>query len=279
MKFGTHVSIAGGLDKAPERAYELGCECFQLFTRSPRGGQPSRLDDEVINNFISDCDKYGLKNYYVHTPYFINLASKDKKVRNNSIRLIREDLERSSLLKVKSIMTHLGSSKDMEREEAVKNVAESVVKILDGYKGSSVLMLENSAGQGDTIGDTFEEVEEILRLADIDEVMVCIDTAHMFGAGYDLRDKNSLDQTIKKIEDSFGLERVMLIHGNDSKVDLGERKDRHEHIGKGKIGEEGFKAIVSDPRLKHLDIIVENPPDKVAEDIKLLKSYRNLVKK
>ena len=274
MKFGTHVSIAGGLDKAPERAYKLGCECFQLFTRSPRGGQPSRLDDEVIDNFITDCDKYGLENYYVHTPYFINLASKDNKVRNNSIRLIREDLERSSLLKVKSIMTHLGSSKGMEREEAVKNVAESVVKILDGYKGSSVLMLENSAGQGDTIGDTFEEVEEILRLADIDEVMVCIDTAHMFGAGYDLRDKKSLDQTIKKIEDSFGLERVMLIHGNDSKVDLGERKDRHEHIGKGKIGEEGFKAIVSDSRLKHLDIIVENPPDEVAEDIKLLKSYR-----
>ena len=274
MKFGTHVSIAGGLDKAPERAYKLGCECFQLFTRSPRGGQPSRLDDEVIDNFLTDCDKYGLENYYVHTPYFINLASKDNKVRNNSIRLIREDLERSSLLKVKSIMTHLGSSKGMEREEAVKNVAESVVKILDGYKGSSVLMLENSAGQGDTIGDTFEEVEEILRLADIDEVMVCIDTAHMFGAGYDLRDKKSLDQTIKKIEDSFGLERVMLIHGNDSKVDLGERKDRHEHIGKGKIGEEGFKAIVSDSRLKHLDIIVENPPDEVAEDIKLLKSYR-----
>ena len=274
MKFGTHVSIAGGLDKAPERAYKLGCECFQLFTRSPRGGQPSRLDDEVIDNFLTDCDKYGLENYYVHTPYFINLASKDNKVRNNSIRLIREDLERSSLLKVKSIMTHLGSSKGMDREEAVKNVAESVVKILDGYKGSSVLMLENSAGQGDTIGDTFEEVEEILRLADIDEVMVCIDTAHMFGAGYDLRDKNSLDQTIKKIEDSFGLERVMLIHGNDSKVDLGERKDRHEHIGKGKIGEEGFKAIVSDSRLKHLDIIVENPPDEVAEDIKLLKSYR-----
>ena len=274
MKFGTHVSIAGGLDKAPERAYKLGCECFQLFTRSPRGGQPSRLDDEAIDNFLTDCDKYGLENYYVHTPYFINLASKDNKVRNNSIRLIREDLERSSLLKVKSIITHLGSSKGMDREESVKNVAESVVKILDGYKGSSVLMLENSAGQGDTIGDTFEEVEEILRLADIDEVMVCIDTAHMFGAGYDLRDKKSLDQTIKKIEDSFGLERVMLIHGNDSKVDLGERKDRHEHIGKGKIGEEGFKAIVSDSRLKHLDIIVENPPDEVAEDIKLLKSYR-----
>ena len=274
MKFGTHVSIAGGLDQAPGRAHELGCECFQLFTRSPRGGQPSRLDDEVIKNFLRDCDKYGLENYYVHTPYFINLASLDKKVRNNSIRLIREDLERSSLLKVKSIMTHLGSSKGMERKEAIKNVADSVVKIMDGYKGSSVLMLENSAGQGDTIGDTFEEVDEILRLADIDEVGVCIDTAHMFGAGYDLRDKESLDETIEKIENTFGLKRVMLIHGNDSKVDLGERKDRHEHIGKGKIGEGGFRAIVADSRLNHLDIIVENPPDEVAEDIRLLKKFR-----
>jgi len=274
MKFGTHVSIAGGLDNAPKRASELGCECFQLFTRSPRGGQPSRLDDEIIENFLSDCKKYSIDNYYVHTPYFINLASADTKVRNNSIRLIREDLERASLLKVKSIMTHLGSSKGMERKEAVKNVAESVVKILDGYKGSSILMLENSAGQGDTIGDTFEEVAEIIQLADNDEIGVCIDTAHMFGAGYDLRDKKSLDVTLSKIENSFGIERVMLIHGNDSKVDLGERKDRHEHIGKGKIGEDGFKAIVADKRLSHLDIIVENPPDEVAEDIKLLKKFR-----
>jgi len=275
MKFGTHVSIAAGLDKAPKRANDLGCECFQLFTRSPRGGQPSRLDDEVIENFLSDCNKYDLDNYYVHTPYFINLASLDNKVRNNSIRLIREDLERSSLLKVKSIMTHLGSSKGMDRSEAIKNVADSVVKILDGYTGSSILMLENSAGQGDTIGDTFEEIAEILRLTDNDEVRVCIDTAHLFGAGYDLRDKESLDITLSKIKKSFGLDKVMLIHGNDSKVDLGERKDRHEHIGKGKIGEGGFKAIVEDSRLSHLDIIVENPPDEVAEDIKLLKKIRD----
>ena len=275
MKFGTHVSIAGGLDMTPKRAYDLGCECFQFFTRSPRGGQPSKLDEEVIENFLSDCEKFDIQNYYVHTPYFINLASADNKIRNNSIRLIREDLERSSLLKVRSIMTHLGSSKGMERGEAIQNVAASVLKILDGYKGSSVLMLENSAGQGDTIGDTFDEVAEILHLVDNEELGVCIDTAHMFGAGYDLRDKKSLDATLKKIESSFGLKRVMLIHGNDSKVGLGERKDRHEHIGKGKIGEGGFEAIINDSRLKHLDIIVENPPEKVAEDIELLKKLRD----
>jgi len=274
MNFGTHVSIAGGLEMAPKRAFDLGCECFQLFTRSPRGGKPSRLDDEVIEKFLADCAHFDLQNYYVHTPYFINLASLDSKVRNNSIRLIREDLERASLLRVKSIMTHLGSSKGMERNEAIKNVAYSVIKILDGYDGFSKLMLENSAGQGDTIGDTFEEVAEILHLTDNNDVGVCIDTAHMFGAGYDLRDKDSLNNTLSKIENSFGLHRVKLIHGNDSKIDLGERKDRHEYIGKGKIGEVGFKAIVREPRLKHLDIIVENPPEEVAMDIKLLKNFR-----
>jgi len=276
MNFGTHVSIAGSLEMAPKRAFDLGCECFQLFTRSPRGGKPSRLDDEVIEKFLADCVHFDLQNYYVHTPYFINLASLDSKVRNNSIRLIREDLERASLLRVKSIMTHLGSSKGMERNEAIKNVAYSVIKILDGYDGFSKLMLENSAGQGDTIGDTFEEVAEILHLTDNKEVGVCIDTAHMFGAGYDLRDKDRLNITLSKIENSFGLHRVKLIHGNDSKVDLGERKDRHEYIGRGKIGEGGFKAIVSEPRLKHLDIIVENPPEEVAGDIKLLKKFRDL---
>ena len=274
MNFGTHVSIAGGLEMAPKRAFDLGCECFQLFTRSPRGGKPSRLDDEVIEKFLADCAHFDLQNYYVHTPYFINLASLDSKVRNNSIRLIREDLERASLLRVKSIMTHLGSSKGMKRNEAIKNVAYSVIKILDGYDGFSKLMLENSAGQGDTIGDTFEEIAEILHLTDNKEVGVCIDTAHMFGAGYDLRDKDRLNITLSKIENSFGLHRVKLIHGNDSKVDLGERKDRHEYIGRGKIGEGGFKAIVSEPRLKHLDIIVENPPEEVAGDIKLLKKFR-----
>ena len=274
MNFGTHVSIAGGLEKAPERAHELGCECFQIFTRSPRGGQPSRLDDEVIEKFTSDCTNFGFENYYVHTPYFINLASLDKKVRNNSIRLIRDDLERASLLGVKSIMTHLGSSKGMSRVEAISNVAESVMKIIDGYEGSSILMLENSAGQGDTVGHLMEEIGEILNIIDNEEVGVCIDTAHLFGAGYDVRNEEALSDTLEEIESSFGLERVKLLHGNDSKVDLGERKDRHELIGKGKIGIGGFEAIVKDKRLEHLDIIVENPPEDVGEDIKLLKKIR-----
>lgn len=277
MKFGTHVSIAGGIDMAPKRAFDLGCECFQFFTRSPRGGKPSRLDGEVIEKFLSYCREFGFEDYYVHTPYFINLASVDKKVRNNSVKLIREDLERASLLEVKSIMTHLGSSRGISRKEALKNVADSVIKILDGYDGSSVLLIENSAGQGDTVGHRLEELEEILGIIDNKEIGVCIDTAHLFGAGYDVRDEKSLSDTIEQIDKCFGLDKVRLLHGNDSKAELGERKDRHELIGKGKIGVNGFKAIVNDLRLKHLDIIVENPPEEVEVDIKLLKELRDKV--
>ena len=277
MLFGTHVSIAGGLENAPKRAFDLGCECFQFFTRSPRGGKPSKLDDEVIGKFLADCTEYGFSNYYVHTPYFINLASLDKKVRGNSIRLIRDDLERSSMLKVKYIMTHLGSSKGMSREESIKNIAESVLKILDGYDGHSKLLLENSAGQGDTVGDRFEELAQILEQVDNRELGVCLDTAHMFGAGYDLRTTKTLNESLQEIEKTFGLEKLKLIHGNDSKVGLGERKDRHELIGKGKIGVKGFENVIKDKRLNKLDLIVENPPEKVAADIKLLKELRDSI--
>lgn len=274
MKFGAHVSIAGGIDKAPSRAYELGCECFQIFTRSPRGGQPSKMDGKIIDSFLNDCERFNMDKYYVHTPYFINLASKDKSLREKSVNLAREDLERSSRLRVDYIMTHLGSSKGIGRDEAVKNVAESVKMILDGSDYYSKLLLENSAGQGDTVGDRFEELAEIIENVGHQDLFVCLDTAHMFAAGYDIRDRESLEESFGLIAETFGIEKIKLLHGNDSKTDLGEKKDRHEHIGKGKIGTAGFKALLGFEQMKNVDMIVENPPDKVSEDIETLKKIR-----
>lgn len=275
MHFGTHVSIAGGIDNAPGRAFKLGCECFQLFTRSPRGGKPSPLDEKVVYRFLSDCKKYDFSNYYVHTPYFLNLASMNEDVRDNSIRIIREDMERSSLLEVKYVMTHLGSSKGMDRKVAMERVADSIIKILEGYEGQTNLLIENSAGQGDTIGSKFEELDFILNRVNNDDLGICLDTAHMFGAGYDVRNSKALGLSLQQIERTFGMDRLKLIHGNDTNVGLGERKDRHELIGKGNIGVEGFKTIISDQRLSSMDVIVENPPDKVAADIELLKQLRD----
>lgn len=275
MKFGSHVSIAGGIDKAPERAHKIGCECFQVFTRSPRGGKPPALGRDLVDSFLEACAEYGLSDYYVHTPYYINLASEKRDIRSSSIAIVREELERSSIIGAKYVMTHLGSSRGEDRTKAVQTVVDSLKKALDGaHKLSAGLLLENTAGQGDTIGDTFEELARILDGIERPGVGVCIDTAHLLASGYDIRTESALKDTLDSLSSVIGLDRVKLLHGNDSKASLGEKKDRHEHIGKGKVGKDGFKAIVNNPALKKLNMIVELPPDGVAADIKLLKRMR-----
>lgn len=274
MKFGAHVSIAGGIDKAPLRARKLGCECFQIFTRSPRGGQPKPLRKDLVDPFLAACSEYGFSDYYVHTPYYINFSSGKKALRSSSIAIVREELERSSVIQARYVMTHLGSAAGMTRSKAVRMVADGISKVLEGASFSTKLLLENTAGQGATIGDTFEELAEILDMVGDPALGVCIDTAHLLASGYDIRTDRALQKTLDSLSTAVGLGRVKLIHGNDSKVPLGGKKDRHEHIGKGEIGKDGFKAIISRPELKNLNMIVETPPDKVALDIKLLKRLR-----
>ena len=165
MKFGAHVSIAGGIENAPLRAKQLGCECFQMFTRSPRGGKPPELEERLLENFFHNCSEAAISDYYVHTPYFINLASGKEDLRGKSVDLVREELERSSALRVKYMMTHIGSAKGMERDVAISNVVDSVLRILEDYQGVTQLLLENTAGQGETIGVSFEEISLILERA------------------------------------------------------------------------------------------------------------------
>jgi len=275
MKFGAHVSIAGGIDKAPKRAHDLGCECFQIFSRSPRGGKPPELRDELVKSFLDECSKYNITEYYIHTPYYINLCSEKKDLRNSSIAIIKEELKRGSTLGVKYAMTHLGSSKDTGRKLAVKLIIESLQKVMNNGDFSTQLLLENTAGQGATVGDSFEELADILEGLREFDIGVCIDTAHLFASGYDIRSKEALNETLSIISNSIGLEHIKLFHGNDSKVGLGERKDRHEHIGKGKIGIDGFKNIIKDPTFDNINMIIETPPDKVGDDIKVLKKIRD----
>jgi deoxyribonuclease-4 len=263
MKFGAHVSIAGGINKAPERAHGLGCECFQMFTRSPRGGKPPALNKDLVDSFLSSCSMYSLSGYYVHTPYYINLASEKKNLRRSSVAIIEEELER-------------GSVKGMNRTKAVDMVIEGIAEILDGSDNlMTELLLENTAGQGETIGDTFGELARILDEIGTPWLGICIDTAHLLASGYDIRTGASLQSTLDTLSSVISPDRVKLLHGNDSKVGLGEKKDRHEHIGKGKIGKEGFKALVNHPTLKNLDMIVEIPPEEVTPNIEILKHMRD----
>ncbi|MXW44099.1 MAG: deoxyribonuclease IV [Candidatus Dadabacteria bacterium] len=275
MKFGAHVSIAGGIENAPLRARQLGCECFQMFTRSPRGGRPPELEDRLLEAFFLNCSEVSISDYYVHTPYFINLASGKEDLREKSVALVREELERSSALGVKYMMTHIGSAKDIQRDTAINNVVDSLLRVLENYSGTTQLLLENTAGQGHTIGASFEEISLILRRVTYDDLGVCIDTAHMFASGYDIRTREGVEELVESLGAAFAPETVRLVHANDSKVEFNSSKDRHEHIGEGKIGIDCFSSIIGNPFFENLDMIVEMPPPEVSEDVALLKKLRD----
>ena len=278
MKIGCHVSMAGGIWNAPKNAADLGCEVFQMFSRSPQGGPAPKIDKEVIKKFKEEMEKWGQEDCYIHAPYYINFASANPKTRKASVRVIREELERGSLVGAKYIMTHLGSSKDFTRKEALRLVASGLKTIMKGYKGSTEFLLEISAGSGSVIGDTFEELHQILEYIRARDVMIyhnigiCLDSAHMFASGYDIKTKKGFEETISIIKKTVGLDKIKLIHANDSKVGRGEKKDRHDHIGDGKIGVEGFKNLINS--FPEVDFILETEHDKVVEDIKKLKEIR-----
>ena len=282
MKFGAHISIAGGIDKAPERAHKIGCECFQFFSRSPHGGKNLELTEDKINNFKENCQKYNLKNYYIHTPYYINLASANNRIYYGSISAIRKELETADLLKAKAVVTHLGSAKDLREKEAEKKLVEGLVKIFNHpsppYQGRVILLLEITAGAGEIMGDTFEEIALFIKETEKEipknNIGVCFDTAHAFASGYDLRNQKAVKKTFDDFDKIIGIERLKLIHCNDSKVDLGSHVDRHDNIGNGKIGMEGFEAIINEPRLKNLDFILETPNNKEKDDLGVLKKMR-----
>jgi len=284
MLFGSHISIAGGIELAPERANSIGGEVLQIFSRSPRGGQPPKLTTEVIKNYKANCKKYNVKESYIHAPYYINLASKVPRIRWGSISVLRQELERGSSLGVKYLMTHLGSAKDYGRAKSTEKVINAIVCVLKDYKGSTQFLLEQSAGAGGEdgiIGGTLEELEVIMSTVNSQlsgvRAGICLDTCHAFAMGYDLRTKKAVNDFVKEIEKTVMLNNVKLLHFNDSKFDLGEHKDRHEHIGQGKIGKVGFAALVNHPKLKRLNAILETPKDKSGEFDKMnLKLLRNL---
>lgn len=274
MLFGAHVSIAGGLENAPVNAAEIGCEVFQMFTRSPQGGPAPKITEEMIATFRARCSKYKLKEWVVHTPYYLNFASAKPAIRGSSARNVREELERASLLGATYVMFHPGSASGVREGAAMKFVIEGVKKVLDGYDGSAKLLIEISAGAGMVIGDRFEEVAEIIKGVGHPELGVCFDTAHAFASGYDLRDRKAVDATLKIFDQTIGLKRLKMLHANDSKIELGGRRDRHEHIGDGFIGMEGFRAIVTHPKLQKLNLFLETEPEGTERDLKTLKKMR-----
>jgi deoxyribonuclease-4 len=275
MKIGAHVSAAGGAHNAPLNAAKLGLECFQFFSRPPQGGPAPELTAEIVDQFQANCQKNNLSECYIHTPYVLNLASDKEDVRKRTAGIIRSDLDRASLLGVTAVMTHLGSaSKIGDQKLGIKLVTEGMKRILDGYDGTAQPLMEISAGAGMVIGDTFEELAEILTGTDDERVGICFDTAHAFASGYDLTSEAAVQKTFKQFDEIIGLNRLVLTHANDSKVEIGTHKDRHEHIGDGHIGLPGFRALLAHPKFGQLNFILETPADAVEKDIALLKKLR-----
>ncbi len=271
---GAHVSTAGGLHNAPLNALKFGLDCFQFFTRPPQGGRVAPITAEQAALFRDNCARAGIERCFVHAPYVINLASTAERIRRNSIEIIRTELERAEALGAQAMMTHIGSATGVGEARGLELAAAGVREIVAGYDGPVKFLLEISAGAGMIIGDTFEEIAAIIDAAADGRLGVCFDTAHAFASGYDLRDAAAVAETMTKFDAAIGLDKLFMAHVNDSRADLGERKDRHAHLGEGYIGAAGFQALVASPAFAGKPLILETPDDDDRlRDVSLLKEW------
>ena len=282
MRFGFHISIAGGFSKVVERALKKKCETIQLFSRNPRGWRYGPLDSKEIETFKRDIASSGLYPIFIHLPYLPNLASRKEEFYQSSISSLVEELKRSEVLGAEFVITHIGKRLDTSEEEGIKRVAHAINSAFDSVKNGITLLLENTAGQGTEIGYLFPQIREILdRIVKNDRLGVCLDTAHAFGSGYDLSTEKGVEKTFQEFDEIIGLDRLKGLHLNDSLAPRGSRKDRHWHIGKGEIGLEGFRSIVNHPALTHIPGIMETPRDPEthsgdADDLRNMRVLRKL---
>lgn len=283
--FGSHLSIAGGFENAFTKAVEVGCDCLQIFVKNQKQWQAKPLTDEVIRNYKAAQRETKIKPVIAHASYLINLASPNADLYKKSVRAVIDELERCEALGVSGLVLHPGAHMGEGVESGIGRIAAGLDEIhaaTAGFKGK--VLLETTAGQGTSIGCEIEHLGAIIsRVADADRLGVCLDTCHLFAAGYDLRDPKEYDRTINLLRKQVTLGRIKCIHVNDSKGDCGSRVDRHEHIGEGKIGEAGFKNLVNDPRLAKIPRILETPKGEnesgVEHDIINLRKLRKLIKK
>lgn len=276
---GAHVSAAGGLWLAFDRAAEIGCETFQIFTKNKGAWAAKPLDDETIEAFRQRARDSNVKSVVTHASYLLNLASPDADLRAKSVEALRVELERCELLGIPYLVLHPGSHKDTSESAGLRRVTGSLNKALrqtDGYRVR--VLLENSAGQGSSVCRTFESLGRLLETSrEPDRLGVCLDTCHLFAAGYDLRSKEGYAKTFAELEEHFDLDAILCFHVNDSKTDLGSRVDRHEHIGRGKLGLEPFRLLLNDRRFRRVPMIFELPPEDDMLRVNL-KALRKLVR-
>ncbi len=280
LLLGAQMSIAGGVDLAPLRGQEVGCRAIQLFTKSSNQWRARPLPPEEIERYRANLQATGITQAVAHDSYLINLASTDPALHQRSMAAFLEELERAEALGIPHLVTHPGAHMGAGEEAGLRQVSNGLRELLKRTKGYRVqVVLETTAGQGTSLGHRFEQIAILLDQIGLPErTGVCLDTCHIFAAGYDIRTPDGYADVLGTFDQVVGLSRLKVIHLNDSKKDLGCRVDRHEHIGKGAIGLEAFRCLVTDPRLRGLPMILETPKDGdfVSADRRNLKTLRRL---
>ncbi|MFA5157596.1 MAG: deoxyribonuclease IV [Patescibacteria group bacterium] len=277
MKFGAHISTQDPFSDAIGRATSVGCECMQIFVNDPQRWNPKPISEKEIDRFVDLNRKAGIKPIIIHSIYLINLASANSFFYEASIKSLIDDMKKATSLGALGVNFHVGSTKGKKLSEVIDKIALAIKTVLVASE-KPFLILENSAGAGDIIGDRFAELAEIMAKVKSDRLKVTLDTAHAFGSGYNLATEDGLEETLKEFDKYIGLEHLVCLHLNDSVAPLFSNRDRHADIGKGFIGKDAFGRIINHPKLKDLPGVIETPNMKQTEeesDIKVLKSLRN----
>ncbi|MDK2970380.1 MAG: deoxyribonuclease [Candidatus Sumerlaeota bacterium] len=258
---GSHMSVAGGVDRAPARGASVDCTAMQIFVKNNNRWQGPPITSEQAANFARELEKtsIALDNVFAHTCYLINLASPKEDVATKSVAALEDELLRCGQLDLPGLVMHPGAHLGEGRDAGIERIADRARAVLRKTpRVRTRLLLETTAGTGTNLGATFEDLRDILdAIGEPERTGVCLDTCHIFAAGYELRDPESYEATMTAFANTVGFDRLFAVHLNDSRNGLGTRKDRHDHIGKGHLGEEPFRLLLNDPRFRSLPMVLE----------------------
>lgn len=286
-RIGVHLSTAGGVHRAAERAREAGADTFQIFSSSPRMWRPGTLSREHCEQMRELRERYGIAPLVIHASYLINVAAQSDEVWGKSIAALHGEIERGLALGAEYLVLHPGSWRGMTREQGLARAAEAIARAFEARSPDGLaaqecsfrLLVENTAGAEFSLGSGFEQVGELLeRLRPIAPVGACLDTCHCHVAGYDLLTPEGYEETVRAIAGTIGLDAVRVWHMNDAKAERGSRLDRHQHIGEGTIGAVPFRRLLQDRRFAHCAFIAETPVDEEGDEARNVAMLRSLAR-
>jgi deoxyribonuclease-4 len=273
VRLGSHVRVGSGYDDAVAYARKLGCDALQFFAGNPKTYRVGAIDTPALRTFANLRADAGIAPCAIHTSYLINLASDDEKIVRSSLKLLKNDLKIAAAGDVAYVNTHLGSYGKRDRSEGFACVVEALEDALEGIDPNVALVMENSAGAGQLCGGTIEELGAFVRAIGHPNLRVCLDTAHTWAAGYAIDTPDAVDRFFELVERELGLDRVVMFHFNDTQIELGGHRDRHWHIGEGRIGIAGFRAILAHPSVQGKMGVLETPGEE-ADDARNIATLR-----